>query len=87
MAGSVSIHLWMSRGCEDVFGLVWTVISEQFTMEEITLGLVKSIGTSGHELKVDMTSQHLSHETYNWSCSVVRNQGAVLAKAAKKATN
>ena len=49
--GTLGIDLWTSVSSNDIFGLVWHCIDEEFGLHEICLGLIETVNTRGKLLK------------------------------------
>lgn len=83
-SGCLLYDIWMSRRTVDIVGLIFSMVTPDFRIQEICLGLLEVSSTVGTSLAVDIKQRLVDYKIDSKLFGVVRDGGSNLRVAANE---
>lgn len=77
-SGVLGVDLWMNIAVDDVFGLIWHCVDDDFCFHEICLGLVGTVDTRGEYLKEELMKKLQHFGLLDRVTGIIKDGGANL---------
>lgn len=78
-SGCLALDLWMSAGASDIFGLMFSTVTEKFEMREFCIGLLHTENTTGEALAVDLQLKLQEYDLMDKLLCIIKDGGSNLS--------